>query len=344
LNNRRYSTGNAEFDAQIESLAQATGDPANSDLIREILVTALKLSGDKANRGDLKIINAALKELRYAFKLFARYRGIRKVSIFGSARIQKDDPEYRQTVEFARAIAQEGWMVITGGGSGIMEAGHEGAGRDRSFGVNIRLPWEQAANPVIERDRKLVTFKYFFARKLTFLKESDAVVLCPGGFGTLDEGYETLTLIQTGKGRPMPLVFLDKPGGTYWQSWKRYIEDHLLQRGLIAPDDMSLFKVTDDPVEACRELTRFYSNYHSMRFVRDLLVLRLQRRPSPQLLAHLNQEFAEIITKFELSVNGPVEGEMDEPELAHLPRLTFYFDRNHWGRLRQMIDVINNEA
>ncbi|MSR64879.1 MAG: LOG family protein [Verrucomicrobiae bacterium] len=341
--NKRYSVGKPAFDAQIASLADSVGTAANADLIREIMVTALKLADDKADRGDLKIINAALKELRYAFKLFARYRGTRKVTIFGSARIRKDDPDYLQAVRFARLIAEQNWMVITGGGSGIMEAGHEGAGRDRSFGVNIRLPWEQAANPVIERDRKLITFKYFFTRKLVFLKEADGVVLCPGGFGTHDEGCETLTLIQTGKGRPMPLVYLDKPHGTYWKTWQRYVEDHLLRRGLISKDDMALFKVTDNAEEACREITDFYRNYHSIRFVKDLLVIRLQRAPSPKLLAQLNEEFADINTKFEMTVSGPLDEEKEEPELAHLARLSFYFDRSHWGRLRQMIDVLNRE-
>ena len=341
--NKRYSVGKPDIDAQIASLASSIGNTANADLIREILVTGLKLADDKADRGDLKIINAALKELRYAFKLFARYRGTRKVTIFGSARIQKDDPDYLQAVRFARLIAEQNWMVITGGGSGIMEAGHEGAGRDRSFGVNIRLPWEQAANPVIERDRKLITFKYFFARKLVFLKEADGVVLCPGGFGTHDEGYETLTLIQTGKGRPMPLVYLDKPRGTYWKTWQRYVEDHLLRRGLISKDDMALFKVTDDAEEACREITNFYRNYHSIRFVKDLLVMRLQRAPSNSRLAELNKQFADIQTKFEMTGSGPLPEESDEPELAHLARLSFYFNRSHWGRVRQLIDALNQE-
>jgi hypothetical protein len=343
MTNRHYTTGHRELDEQAEALSRAVGDGANADLIREIIVTALKLGADKANRGDLKIINAALKELRYAFKVFSRYRGIHKVSIFGSARIQKHDPDYQQAVRFARAIAENGWMVITGGGSGIMEAGHEGAGRERSFGVNIRLPWEQAANPVIERDRKLILFKYFFARKLTFLKESSAILLCPGGFGTLDEGYETLTLIQTGKGKPMPLVFLDRPRGTYWKTWKRYIEEHLVRRGLISKQDMALFKVTDNAEEACREITTFYRNYHSIRFVKDLLLVRLQHAPSQTLLDKLNKEFADIVTKAGIALCDPLPEEDDEPELAHLPRLSFHFDKLQWGRLRQMIDVLNRE-
>lgn len=341
---RRYSTGDSAIDAEIESITRKIGDGQNAELIREIIVSAVKLAKDKADRGDLKIVNAALKELRYAFKTFAPYRSIRKVSIFGSARIQKDDPDYRQTVKFARLIAEQNWMIITGGGSGIMEAGHEGAGRDKSFGVNIRLPWEQAANPVIERDPKLVLFKYFFARKLIFLKEANAVVLCPGGFGTHDEGYETLTLIQTGKGQPMPLVFLDRPRGTYWKSWKRYVEDHLLRRGLISPEDMSLFKVTDSAEEACTELITFYRNFHSIRFVKDLLVIRLHRKPGRELVAKLNDEFRDIITKFELTVSGPLEEEKDEPQLAQLHRLSFYFNKSSWGRLRQMIDVVNQDG
>jgi uncharacterized protein (TIGR00730 family) len=309
--------------------------------LREILTTVVRLMRDDASTGDLKIINTALKEMRNAFKIFGPYRHIRKVSCFGSARTKETSPAYRQAKEFATRICQEGFMVLTGAGGGIMRACQEGSGRERSFGVNIRLPWEQGANEFIDRDPKLITFKYFFTRKLMFIKEADAIVLFAGGFGTHDEGFESLTLVQTGKSRPLPIVFLDAPRARYWKTWKRYVDDHLLRPGLISAEDMSLFKVTDDIEEAIAEIRRFYRVYHSSRYVGDRLVVRLNAALPLAFLQRLNDEFADILQDGVFELGEALPQEQGEPEIAHLPRLVFRFNRMRFGRLRQMIDLIN---
>src|SRR5262252_6598116 len=246
-------------DVVAELLPRIQGDQLGRDeaFVREMVETCLKLLRDDTGTGDLKILNAAIRELRYAFKIFAPYRRVRKVSCFGSARTPSTAPAYRTAREFSRAIADEGYMVITGGGDGIMRACQEGAGRARSFGANIRLPFEQHANEFIHNDPKLVTFRYFFTRKLIFVKEADAVALFPGGFGTYDEGYEVMTLVQTGKGRPLPIVFIDSPRGTFWKTWLRYVQDHLLRPGLISEHDLALFKVTTSVADAVDEITSF---------------------------------------------------------------------------------------
>jgi predicted Rossmann-fold nucleotide-binding protein len=222
-----------------------------------------------------------------------------------------------------------------------MQAGHEGAGPDMSFGVNIRLPWEQAANPVISKDKKLVTFKYFFTRKLIFIRHSDAIALFPGGFGTMDEGYETLTLMQTGKSRLMPLVLIDRPGGTYWKTWDRNVRDHLLRNELISEEDLNLYQITDNAAQAVRWITRFYRNFHSSRFVKDLLVLRLQRRPSDAAIEALNDDFADLIAGEAIHSIDPTPEEQEDGEWLELPRLAFGFNRRDYGRLRQLIDALN---
>src|SRR6267142_2602881 len=276
-----------ELKRRIQELIDYKGGGANPDLVADIIENALKLLTDVEARGDVRVIQTAIRELRYAFKLFAPHAHVRKVTMFGSARMLPTKTEYQQAVEFARKIAEEGWMVITGAGPGIMQAGHEGAGLEKSFGANIRLPWEQSANPIIQDDKKLITFKYFFTRKLTFVRHSDAIILFPGGFGTMDEGYEALTLMQTGKSRIMPLVLMDRPGGAYWKTWDKHVREHLLRNGLISPEDVNLYHITDDPGHAVKFITRFYRNYHSMRFVKDLLVIRLQHEPSTTAIAGL---------------------------------------------------------
>ncbi len=310
-------------------------------LIAEMLATAQALGDDGASIGDLKIANAAIREMREAFKMFAPYRDIRKVSIFGSARTRAGDPTFLLAEQFARQIADAGFMVITGAGGGIMEACQRGAGRERSFGVNITLPFEQQPNPVIHGDAKLMSFKYFFIRKLFFIKEAHAVVLFPGGFGTQDEGFEVLTLLQTGKCQPMPLILLDVPRGTYWKTWQHYVHDHLLRRGLISRDDLSLFRVTDSVEAAVNEITSYYRVYHSARYVRDLLVLRLQRRLPEEFVADLSGEFADITSKEGIVQRGAFPVERDDPAIFHLPRLVFRFNRANVGRLRILIDRIN---
>jgi uncharacterized protein (TIGR00730 family) len=321
-------------------LQAETGLSREEQFVREMMETSLRLLRDGTNLGDIKLLNAALRELRYALKVFAPYRDVRKVSIFGSARTAPDAPSYRTAVAFARLVAETGYMVITGAGGGIMRACQEGAGRERSFGVNIKLPFEQEPNEIISKDPKLVTLRYFFTRKLIFVKEADAAVLFPGGFGTHDEAFECLTLVQTGKTRPMPIVFVDAPRGTYWKTWKRYVEDHLLRQGLISPDDMSLFKVTTSIEEAVAEISGFYRVYHSTRNVGPRLVIRLQRPLPADRVAALSEEFADIVREGGIEQTGPLEVE-DEPQLAALPRLVLAFDRTHFGRLRQLIDRIN---
>jgi len=336
------TTPEQPLDDQIMTLIAAAGGSPHADLIKEIVLTALKLASDRAGRGDLKLLNSALKELRYAFKVFAPYRHLRKVSIFGSSRTQPDQPEYGQAHRFAEAISRKGFMVITGAGDGIMAAGHGGAGREKSFGVNIRLPFEQRANAFIQDDPKLVTFKYFFTRKLVFMKESHAIVLFPGGFGTHDEGFEAMTLIQTGKANLLPLVFVDAPGGAYWAEWRTYVERHLLGKGMISEQDMALFRVTDSVEEAVREVMGFYRVYHSARYVRDHLSIRLVRRPSDTVLARVETGFGDIVAAGgSWRLSEPLPEEANEPELAALPRLVGRFNRRDFGRLRQLVDVLN---
>jgi len=313
-------------------------------LIQQLKETADKLARDGANRGDVKLLSTALKELRYAFKVFAPYRRRRKVTIFGSARLPSSDPAYQQAVAFSRMCAESGYMVITGAASGIMEAGHVGAGRENSIGVNILLPFEQEANPVIAGDLKLVHLKYFFTRKLLFVKESDAVALFPGGFGTLDEGFEVLTLIQTGKSHLFPIVMLDSPGGGYWQPLQRYIDDVLIARQLISPSDTALYKITDSVEDAMAEINGFYRVYHSMRYVNGDLVLRLQHPLSDQTMNELRTQFTDILVAGTFKQGPALPEEANDVHVADLPRLRFRFDRKSLGRLRTLVDVINRNG
>lgn len=315
-----------------------------ADLIQKIKESADKLARDHTSRGDLKILARTLLELRYAFKVFAPYRSHRKVTVFGSARTLPDEPAYQQAVRFGREIAKQGWLVVTGAASGIMEAGHVGAGRDHSMGLNILLPFEQAANSVIAGDDKLVHMKYFFTRKLMFVKESHAMCLLPGGFGTLDEGLEVLTLLQTGKRDMVPVVLLDEPGGDYWVDFQRFVEKNLLGRGMIDRDDLSLFKRTDDVADAVGEILQFFRVYHSMRYVRSNLVLRLNRPLDETFLDQINTRFADILDGGRFTQGGPLPEEKDEPDLDRLARLIFPFNRRALGRLRQLIDCLNRES
>jgi hypothetical protein len=311
------------------------------DLIEQIKESADKLAVDRTSRGDLKIISRTLRELRYAFKVFTPYRSRRKVTVFGSARTRPDEAAYRQAVSFGRAMAEQKWLVVTGAASGIMEAGHVGAGRENSMGLNIMLPFEQYANPIIAGDTKLVHMKYFFTRKLMFVKECDAVCLLPGGFGTLDEGLEVLTLLQTGKRDLVPVVFLDAPGGTFWVEFQQYVERRLLGGGMISPDDLSLYMLTDRVETAVDEILGFFKVYHSMRYVKNKLVLRLKEAISPELLAAINAEFGDIVNGGQFTLSAPLGEEKDEPDLAPFPRLVFRFNRRSLGRLRQLINAIN---
>ncbi len=317
-------------------------DLPDGDLVGEIIDNALKLLRDKTNRGDIKLMNKSLKELRYALKIFAPYRDVRKVSIFGSARTFENHNDYRQAAEFARKMAELGWMVITGAGGGIMAAGHGGAGAKPSFGLAIRLPFEQKTNDFIANDPKLINFKYFFTRKLMFVRSSHAIALFPGGFGTMDEGFEVLTLVQTGKSVPMRFELVDSPGGDYWKKWQEYVESQLLARGLLNEADLRLYRITDNVADAIEEIRRFYSNYHSIRYTRDMVVLRLHRAPNASQLAKISQEFSDLSDGAEFRISGPLSVERDEPALANLPRLVFPFNRRDHARLRILIDLLNS--
>lgn len=312
-----------------------------ADLIQTIKETADKMAAEGSTRGDLKILSRTLRELRYAFKVFSPYRRKRKVTIFGSARTRPEEPAYIQAVHLGRVMAQAGWLVVTGAASGIMEAGHRGAGREASMGLNIMLPFEQSANPIIAGDPKLVHMKYFFTRKLMFVKECDAVVCLPGGFGTLDEAMEVITLLQTGKRDMIPVVLLDPPGGQYWPALLQFIEQHLLRAGMISPEDLYLFKLTDSYEAARDEVLQFFRVYHSMRYVKQDLVLRLQEPLHPLLLEAINREFADLLLEGEFVQRDALPLERDETEIAHLPRLVFRFNRRNLGRLRLLIDAIN---
>ncbi len=338
---RSYEMGNQELDTAIKELIAMAGEGAHEDLIAEMITTALKLYRDSATRGDVKLFNAALKEMRYSSLVFSQYRDRMKVTIFGSARTKPHEPNYQLIERFARHMATErNWMVITGAGPGIMEAGNKGAGMDGSIGVNIRLPFEAEANDYIP-DHRVVNFKYFFTRKLGFVKEAHAFVMAPGGFGTMDEVYEVLTLMQTGKTDLHPLVFIEAPGGDYWNRWNDFVESKLLAEGMIERDDLSLFCVTNDMMEAAEEICGFYRNYHSQRYVAGRLVIRIRYAPTTEQLAELNREFADIVTTGEIELVPASEAEVEDDDALDFHRLRFMFDRRHFGRLRQLIDRLN---
>jgi uncharacterized protein (TIGR00730 family) len=335
------SSGNEEFDRRIRELVSDWGVQGNQELIAEMIVTALRMGSDAVPVADLKLINRSLKELRQAAKVFAPYQGIRKVAVFGSARTGVEAPEFQAAEAFSARMRDLGYMIITGGGDGIMGAAQRGAGREHSFGLNIRLPSEQRANETIEGDSKLVLFNYFFTRKLNFLKETHAVALFPGGFGTMDEGFECLTLMQTGKARIIPIVLVDKPGGAYWKTWTEFLHRHLLEQRLVSPDDFHLFRSTDNLEDAIAEILQFYKNFHSYRWVGSEMVIRLERSISDRAIQELNREFADLFERHPLQAGKPLRQEHDEPELSKLPRLICGAHRRNFGRMRQLIDAIN---
>lgn len=331
-----------DFAQRIHSLVQDWGcSNGQEDYIAELITTALRIGHDDCDSLDLKIMNRAVKEMRKANNVFAPYRFRRKVTVFGSARTASGDSEYEAAREFCQRMVEHGFMIITGAGPGIMAAGNEGAGPGESFGLRISLPFEAGANRWIEEDPKLVNFKYFFIRKLSFVKEADAVALFPGGFGTMDEGFETMTLIQTGKATLFPIVMIDAPGGTYWKSFLQFIREHLLRREMISAEDLHLFKVTESIEEAVQEILQFYRVFHSYRFVRDKLVIRLNHPVTPAALDQLNEKHSSILQNGTFTLGKALSVEKTEPELAELPRLICTPRRSHYGRLRQMIDTLN---
>lgn len=328
--------------AIVDNIESEHADPRTGRLLKSMLDTCINLARAGTRVADLKLVDAALGEIHAALACFQAHPHSPKVTVFGSARTQPEAGEYRLAQEFSRAIADAGFMVITGAGPGIMQAAQEGAGRARSFGVNIRLPFENTANSEIRDDPKLVEFKYFFTRKLFFLKESAAVALFPGGFGTHDECFETLTLVQTGKSQMVPIVFLDVPNGTYWKTWDQYVHDHLLRKGLISTEDLALYKITDDLNEAVGEITNFYRVYHSSRTIRNNFVIRTNEALSDTRLEELSREFADILDGRPIFRRDPFDEESDEPETAKLARIVLNFDMRSYGRLRRLIDRIND--
>ncbi|OQA54747.1 MAG: putative lysine decarboxylase [Candidatus Omnitrophica bacterium ADurb.Bin277] len=337
------NTGNPRIDSLVHQLVREAGPGENADLVEEIITSAIRVYKDGLDRGDMKIINTAVRELRHSLRVFESFRATRKVAVFGSARTPRTDPNYRIALKFSKTIVQKGWMVITGAASGIMEAGNAGAGRRGSFGMNIRLPFEQEANPVMLKDPKLVTFKYFFTRKLMFLRESHATILCPGGYGTHDEGFETLTLVQTGKTDPRPIVCLDAPGDSYWNDFRKFLEKQLVKKAMIHPDDLGLMFFTQDADQAVDHILHFYKVYHSMRYIKDLLVLRIEKPLTEEQIDFLNQKFRAIVRKGKITQSlKPFEEEKNVPYTFHLTRLAFYFKKDCYTVLRQMIDTINS--
>jgi uncharacterized protein (TIGR00730 family) len=337
----RSLPSNEELLSQIRLLLDSPEDDLQAAIMKELLVGTLRLHDSHLDLLDLKIVNRAVKELRHAFRVFHDYRDRRKVSIFGSARTASDDPNYDMAFQFSRQIVEEGFMVITGGADGIMRACQEGAGRENSFGVNIMLPFEQGPNATIADDPKLVTFKYFFTRKLIFQKEANAIALFPGGFGTHDEGFEILTLAQTGKSDPQPIVCLQAPGCDYWDEWYAFVTRQLLARRLINCEDLSLFKIATSVDDAIGEIRSFYRRFHSIRYVGRLLAMRLKTSISPEQVAGLHDTFGDLLSEGTFDLRGPLPEELDEPDLRDLPRLTFTSNRRSASRLRQLIDHLN---
>ncbi len=336
-----FSHTNEEVDRLIERLLASSGDIYHPELVRELLIAALKIGQETDYIPDLKLINRTLREMRYTTRVFAPYRDRKKITIFGSARTKPEEPIYQTCVRFARLLADKGWMAITGGGGGIMQAGNQGAGSENSFAVNIKLPFEQSANPIMQRNPRLVTYKYFFNRKVAFVKEADAVAVFPGGFGTLDEAMEVFTLVQTGKTSPKPLVLVDDADG-FWEQFFEFVKEQLLSKGLISGEDFSIFTITKDEHEAAQVIENFYRVYHSVRFHDELAIIRLNRPLTDEQIRTLEQEFPELILEGgRIECCGPLECEDDQPDLAELPRLRFPFNHFHYGLLIAFIHRIN---
>jgi uncharacterized protein (TIGR00730 family) len=326
---------------QLVALLDAIGVTANRDQLLEILQTVVRLAAERTDRLDLKIVNAALKEMAEGFEVFAPYRHVRKLTMFGSARTLPTDPLYAQARDLAALLADHGWSTVTGAGPGIMAAGLEGAGPDHAFGINIRLPFEQGANEFIAENPKLVSMKYFFTRKLLLIKESFAYAVLPGGFGTLDEAFELLTLIQTGKAEPAPVVLLEIPGGSYWKAWERFVTEAVEARHLISAGDTCLYRIVDRVEDAAQEILGFYRNYHSLRWVGDTLVIRLESRPTETEAAQLTADFADAIRGPIRILDRPLPAERRSEDFPELPRVALRFDRVSYSRLRMLIDALN---
>lgn len=338
-----FTRTNGIVDKAIDQLMELVDPIHYPEIVREIILAALKAGQEENKKADLKLMNSTLKEMRFTSKIFGPYHNVRKVTVFGSARTQPDEAVYKMAQLFGRKLVEAGYMVITGGGSGIMQAVNEGAGPDYSFGINIRLPFEQKPNPIVEGNPRLIVYKYFFNRKVAFLKEASAIALFPGGFGTLDEAMETLTLLQTGKRDPIPLILIDEPGGTYWARWLKFLEEELLAQDYINASDSYLFECVNSVDTAVERINRFYHRYHSLRYVENQLVIRLTSNIDLQSVRKLKDLFSDIlIPGGDIYLSSPLPAESDEPEIANLPRLVMDFNRKNFGRLRSLIDTVNS--
>jgi len=340
---KEYGIGDKVTDALINELVKKSSSVETQHLLNEIITTAVKLGRETHDKGDLKLVNNALKELRYSFRIFSPYRKIKKVIIFGSARSAKTSAEYKMAREFSRKLTQKGYMIVTGGGPGVMEAGNRGASAGKDFALNIRLPFEQKPNPYIDEKEKLINFKYFFTRKLIFVKETDATALFPGGFGTNDEGFEMITLIQTGKSKPRPVVLMEPKGSTYWTDWVCFIKNQLLKNGFINKEDFSLFYLAKTNDAAIKYIENFYRVYHSIRYVCGMTVIRLNKKISHKTLTLINKEFKDILTRGEICFSAPVAEEIQKDEYVDLPRLIMNFNMRAYGRLCELIAFINKD-
>lgn len=338
---KEYEIGDEVIDGLIDQLVGKCGFSDCGPLLREILTTAIKLGTESRDRGDLKLVNNALKELRYSFKIFSPYRNVKKVIIFGSARSRNTSPEYKMAQEFSGKMTEKGYMVVTGGGPGVMEAGNKGSKAGSDFALNIRLPFEQKPNPYLDEKDKIINFKYFFTRKLIFIKETDATALFPGGFGTNDEGFEALTLIQTGKSKPRPVVLMEPQGSTYWSDWERFIRKQLVQNGYADKEDLNLYRIVRSVDEAVKYIENFYKVYHSLRYVSGLTVLRLNREISDKALKFINERFKDILTSGDISRSPATNEEAQKGEYVDLPRLVMKFNLRDYGRLFELIRTIN---
>ena len=340
-----FHASNGPADQAILDLIRMVGGIKNPELIREMVIAALKAGQEDDDKADLKLMNTTLKEMRFTSKVFGPYSAVKKVTVFGSARTRPDAPAYRMAARLGEKLREAGYMVITGGGPGIMQAVNEGAGAEHSFGVNIRLPFEQKSNPVIHGNPRSITYKYFFNRKVAFLKEAHAVALFPGGFGTLDEAMETLTLVQTGKRDLIPLILIDPPGSTYWSHWLEFLKTELMDRGYISSEDFSLFERVESPTEAVRRIDHFYSRFHSLRYVADKLVIRMNQTLGPEALEKMQRTFMDILVPGgTMTLSGCLPEEVNEHAISHLPRLVVDFNRKSFGRRRRLIDTINGDA
>ena len=337
-----FTRNNGAVDNAIDDLMASVGGIKHTDIVREIILAGLKAGQENEGRMDLKLMNSSMKEMRFTAKIFGPYRSVRKVTVFGSARIRPDAPLYQMAHEVGRQLVDAGFMVITGGGPGIMQAANEGAGPEKSFGVNIRLPFEQKPNPVLVGNPRHISYKYFFNRKVAFLKEADAIVLFPGGFGTMDEAMESMTLLQTGKRYPIPLIFIDTPDGTYWERLFGFLKNELSGHGYISPDDFGLTDRVTSPEAVIRCIQRFYSRYHSLRYVDEQLVIRLSRPLGDDDVKRLQKQFAAILVPGGgMRLSAALEAELDETDIVELPRLLVDFNNRDFGRLRQLVDAIN---